>query len=287
MSSNKVSEWPRPANWPFLCLALLTAGAISLSIHIIMLQVLGIPFPEDHAPIWAKALNLIGTTTALIAFRMITRERLGRFWPTVFITGLILFMLKEGLRGAVMNGVVTTGWSFSLAGALIPLLLSFGIAFVCAALAPPVNSVRRLLVAGTLAGVWALAWQTIVGIATAPLMAALADFARPDVYHVPYPAVVVIPAYFTFAEPLISCALMALLVWDRLEGGLAWRLTKFTLLVIFLKGVVFRTLLFPAYMDRPFFQGMLSQSQFFFEFLALAVLTAVAWNKFGLRHKSN
>jgi hypothetical protein len=45
---------------------------------------------------------------------------------------------------------------------------------------------------------------------------------------------------------------------------------------------VLRTILFPAFMDLPFFQGMLSQSQFFFEFATLAVLTALAWDRFGL-----
>jgi hypothetical protein len=271
----------RPANWLGLCLALAIAGAVSLSVHVIMLQVLGIPFPEDHAPLWASALNLIGTTTALIALRMIARDRLGQFWRTVLLTGLVLFMLKEGLRGAVMNGVVTTGWSFSLAGALIPLLLGFGIALFCAVLTPSSNSVGRLLFAGAAAGVLTVGWQMAVGAGTAPLMAALAQFARPDVYHLPYPPIVLVPAYLTFIEPLIACALLAALVWDRLMGAFATRLAKFVVLVVFIKGVVLRTILFPAFMDPPFFQGMLSQSQFFFEFAALAVLTAVAWDRFG------
>ena len=271
--------------WPALVAALIVAGAVSLSIHVVMLQVLGIPFPEDQPPVWAKVMNLAGTTSALIAFQVNARAKLGGFWRTVVISGPILLLLKEGIRGAIMNGVVTTGWGFALAGVLVPLLLSFGIALICATSSRWVRSPLTLLAAGLLTGALAYVLQALVGVAISPVMGALAHLARPDVYHLPYPLAVLIPAYLTFAEPLVGCGLLVALVWDRIEGGLAARLAQLTLLVLFLKGVVVRTLVFPAYMEQPYFQGMLSQSQFLLEFAALAILTALAWNRFGANRR--
>lgn len=271
----------RSRQWPKLIAAFIIAGVASLSIHVVMLQVFWVPFPEDQAPTWAKLLNLTGTTSALIIFQVAARDKLGGFLRTVAASGLILLFLKEGIRGAVMNGVVTTGWAFALAGLLIPILLCLGIALFCAIAARWVTSVTRLVAAGFVTGLLAFAWQILVGAITAPVMIALSDLARPDVFQLPYPTEVLIPAYLTFAEPLIGCALIAALIWDRLDGSLTSRLLQFTLLVVFLKGVILRTLIFPLYMKPSYFEGMLSQSQFLLEFAALAILVASAWHWFG------
>lgn len=270
-----------PIEWPALVAALIVAGAASLSIHIVMLQVLGIPFPEDQAPAWAKLLNLAGTTSALIAFQVCAQAKLGGLMRTVAVSACILLFVKEGIRGAIMNGVVTTGWTFALAGVLVPVLLSFGIALISAVAARWVRSPITLLAAGILAGVLAFVWQAVVGFAVSPVMAALSDLARPDIYQLPYPTSVLIPAYLTFAEPLLGCSLLAALLWNRINGSLVRRLALFTLLVVLLKGVLIRTLLFPAYMEQPYFEGMLSQSQFLLEFAALGILVALAWERFG------
>lgn len=246
-----------------------------------MLQVLGIPFPEDQAPSWARLLNLAGTTTALIALFVGARVQLGGFGRAVVISGFILLFIKEGVRGAIMNGVVTTGWAFALAGLLVPLLLCFGISLICGIAARWVRSPISLVVAGIFTGVLAFAWQMVVGIAVSLVMAALSYLARPDVYQLPYPISVLVPAYLSFAEPLLGCALLVALMWQRIKGGLAARLALFTLLVVLLKGVLIRTMLFPAYMAQPYFEGMLSQSQFLLEFAALALMTALAWERFG------
>ena len=266
---------------PTLVMALALAGIVSLSIHVIMLQVLGVPFPEEDAPAWAGFLNLAGTTTALICVQLLARDRLGGFWRTAMLSGLILFMIKEGLRGAVMNGVVTGGWIFALAGALVPMLLSFGIALACTMAAGRVRSVRGLLLAAALTGLFAVLLQLAVGAAMSPIMGALASFARPDAYQLPYPPAVLVPAYLTFAEPVLGCAILAALIWNSLKGSVPARVAQFTLVVVFIKGVVVRTLLYPAFMAQAFGWGMLSQSQFLFEFATLGALTAITWHYFG------
>lgn len=278
---NAAEKFRARPNMLALIAALLVVGVISLSVHVTMLQVLGVPFPEDHAPVWAKVLNLAGTTTALIAFQVIARNELGKLWRTVSLSGLILFMLKEGVRGAVMNGVVTTGWVFALSGALTPMLLSFGIAAVCALAARRVNSPAAIVAAGLLAGGLSFVLQITVGMVVSPVMASLAHLARPDVYHLPYPPAVLVPAYVTFIEPVLGCGLMVALCWGRLPGGASTRLAVFTLLVVLLKGVLLRTFLYPAFMELPFALAVVSQSQFLLEFAILGALTALAWRTFG------
>jgi hypothetical protein len=38
--------WNKEVNWPMLLIGMLMTLVVSLSIHVVMLQVLGIPFPE-------------------------------------------------------------------------------------------------------------------------------------------------------------------------------------------------------------------------------------------------
>jgi hypothetical protein len=279
------TQGPTKPRMVALVASLAVAGVISLSIHVVMLQVLGIPFPEANAPRWASYLNLAGSTTALIAFQIVAQKNIDGWWRTIMISSLILFMFKESLRGVIMNGVVTTAWVFALAGIVAPLLLCIGVATLCAVFARRVRSPTGLVLAGLTTGGLAIALQAIVGVAVSPLMAALASQAHPDIYQLPYPASVLIPAYLTFAEPVIGCCLMAAFIWGQLASGFPARLIIFTVLVVFLKGVVIRTIVYPGYMALPLVQGVVSQSQFLLEFAVLGVLTGTAWHLFG--HQSS
>lgn len=272
---------PSPTRWPHLILAALIAGVIALSIHVVMLQGLGVPYPEDSPPLWTRWLNLAGTTTALIAVIRLAGPRLGGAGRAILTTGLALVMIKESLRGAIMTGVVTSGWAWAPLALLPGVLLGLATAAVCVLLGRWARSPLLVVLTGMVAGGLTLVLQPLIGIAVSPLMAQFAHLAHPEVYQTPYPWFVLIPAYATFAEPVIAALILAALIWDRLPRPLPLRLVTFTLLVVLLKGVLVRAFLFAAYMDAPYVEGLLSQSQFLLEFAALGLLIGLSWHAFG------
>jgi len=266
-------------NWPRLVIGLAVAGILALSVHVVMLQVLHIPFPQDDPPYWARLLNIAGMAIAVLIFLDLARPALERrsFVVRWLILAALLAMLRETVRGAVMAGVVTTAWTFSLAQMLVPLLLWLAIALLCTAASPWLRPLWSKLLGGLCIAAAALWLSPVIGAALSPLFAALGHLAHPDVYQLPYPWQVMIPAYLTYAEPVIACALIARLVWDRLPVPPATRLALFVALVLFMDTMVLRTFLFSFFGAGPLGAAMLSESQFMLEVLVLAALTGLAW----------
>lgn len=274
----------RPTRPLLLLASLLLAGAIALSIHVGMLAA-GVPLPISAPPGWARWLNLslaIGAVLVLLklaAPQLRHRSVLAR----TLITFAILLTIRETVRGAVMTGVVTSGWIFGALGLIEPWIRLLIVAMAC------VLAVRRVRGAFSLVGI-ALATggvcfgaHMLVGMALAPLAEYAAAFGRPDQYVFPYPAAVLVPAYLTMIEPVLGATLMLTLAWNQLPASPVARLLSCALLVATVKGTVGLTFLFSFFMQQPPLAGMLSHSQFLFEFLALGFLVGLAWDSFGPR----
>ena len=270
---------PITVNWPRLIAGLAIAGIAALSVHVVMLQVLQVPFPEDDPPYWARLLNNAGMVFAVFLFLDLARPVLaGRGFVTRWLLLFaLLAMLRETLRGAVMGAVVTTAWTFSLVQLLVPLTLWLAIALMCTIAAPVLRPVWSKLLGAVVIAAIALWLSPIIGGAFSPLLQSLAHLSHPDVYDLPYPWQVMIPAYLTFAEPVIACAVIAYLVWPRLPSPPALRLASFVLLILFMDTMVLRTFVFSFYIEAPIGIALLSESQFLLEFLTLATLTGLVW----------
>src|ERR1035438_4048979 len=89
----------------------------------------------------------------------------------------------------------------------------------------------------------------------------------------PYGWQVLIPAYLTLAELVIACMLLAVWVWPGLSTKPGIRMLQFVALVLLMKGMLLPTFVYSFYSKTRLPLAMLSQSQFFFETLALAILT--------------
>jgi hypothetical protein len=266
-------------NRPRLVAGLAVAGVLALSVHVVMLQVLHIPFPQDDPPYWARLLNIAGMAIAVLVFLDLARPALdGRsFVARWLILAALLAMLRETLRAAVMAGVVTTAWTFSLAQMVVPILLWLAIALLCTVAAPRLRSFWSKALGGIVIAAAALWLSPAIGMALSPLFEALGPLAHPDVYQLPYPWQVMIPAYLTYAEPVIACAVIAGLVWDRLPTPPPLRLASFVALVLVMDTMVLRTFLFSFFGAGPVVAAMLSESQFMLEVLVLAALTGLTW----------
>ncbi|HFK5510771.1 TPA: hypothetical protein ACGZ9U_001687 [Elizabethkingia anophelis] len=101
---------------------------ISLSIHIVMLQVIGVQYPDNSGiPLIPRLLNKWLSVLALFVFYYLAKDKLSK--KLIIMQTIIVFclyaMVKEVLiRANLMDGVVTTSWIFPFIKA-VPQLLGY------------------------------------------------------------------------------------------------------------------------------------------------------------------
>jgi len=254
---------------------------VSLSVHVFMLQVLRISFPDFAGiSVWAPLLNTALALFALIVVCSDAQPKIARFSKGIqcIIVFLLYAMLKESFRGILMNGVVTTGWGFDIVAGLPGLAYTFVLSSIVVFLTPMLRSFWvRVGGAAVLAGIAIFAVRPALGSIFSPALKAVAHLDHPDVYSFPYGWQVLIPAYITYAEPVIACMCVAFLVWGRLSAKTGMRILQFSFLILSIRGMLLPTFVYSFYSKAKLPAAMLSESQFLFETLALAILTAVVW----------
>ena len=254
---------------------------VALSVHVYMLQVLRIPFPEfAGVSVWASLLNTSFSVLAVIIVCGLTQPYLAQL-PT-FARYLLIFllyaMLRETLRGALMNGVVTKGWGYDFVAGIPGLAYAFVLTSLVLLLTPRLRGIwLRFPAAVAIAGLMIFAVRPLIGKVFAPALEAARRFDHPEVYTFPYGWHVLVPAYLTYAEPVVACMLLATLTWRGLSAKPAVRFFKFTSLVLLLRGMLIPTFVYSFYSKAKLPAAMLSQSQFLLETLTLALMTAVVW----------
>lgn len=264
--------------------ALLLAGFIALSIHVVMLGA-GVPFPLPKGPAWAGWLYDSLIAGGVIVFLGLARPRLGRrrILIQTLVTFLVIAATQETLRAAVMNGVVTGGWGHSTLGLVKPVLSDLITAFLCVIAArwtqTPIALLGAVLVVGALTGFA----DDAIGNAMAPILEKFAWLARDELYSFPYPAHVTIAAYVTFIEAVAGVTLMAVLTWDQISTSRVVRLLTLAGLTATVKGVAGGTFVYGFFTGENVWIGMSSWSQFLLEFLALGLLVGLAWDTLGGR----
>jgi hypothetical protein len=215
-----------------LSVCLIAAGFVALSIHVAMLAA-GVPFPSTRPPIWARWIAQSVSVASVLAFLALALPRLRHldYLRRTLLTFVLLAALKETLRGAIMNGVVTTGWLFSATTLIQPLVRALIVAALCVFAMRWARSGIRLIAIALVVGAISVGASMLSGIVLAPLTARFAALSRPDLYEFPYPLQVMIPAYLTFLEPVIATVVMAAMTWPRLPAGRMSRVASFAALV--------------------------------------------------------
>ena len=269
-------------HWRRLVLGLFVAGVVALSVHSVMLQVLGIPFPDlSVIPI---ALKVVIRAAAMLGLLLLwdlaalqMRGSFVRRWAVLF---LITATLTETLfRGPFMEGYCTTAWTFAFVSNIQSLLI---IAASCAIVVVSTSRLPRIW--HKIAGAVGIALFTtfvvtpLIGAAMGPVMESIASLAPQGEWcTLPYGANVLIPAYLTFAEPALGCLAAAVLVWNRLSASRVVRYLQFTLLILAIKNQLLMPFVYASFARTSFVDALVSESQFALEAIALAVLTGVAW----------
>lgn len=264
--------------WSRFGLGLFLTAVCALSVHAVMLQVLGTPFPDlSVVTVPYRFAIRVAQTLALMVFwqyasRTVNRSFLVQ-WGLLF---LIFSMLTESLiRDPFMAGYCTNAWVFAFVSN-IPKLL--GIAIVCAivvATTPRLLLAWQQIVAATIIAALArFALSPLIGMAAAPLMKSIASLAPQGEWcALPYGLNVLIPAYLSFAEPTLACVAAAILIWDKLSTSRGMRFLAFSMLILAIKNQLLMPFFYAGLAKGSFLLGLTSEGQFALEALALAVLT--------------
>ena len=270
-----------PAYWLPLVAGAVVTNIVSLSVHVGMLQGLGVPFPDRSgvSPV-AALLNTALAVLALLTFYDLARVRLaGRpFWQRALIVAALFAGLKELLRGSLMDAVVTTGWTFSAAQILSSTVYSVVLGTIVVGVTPKLQRLwLRAVAAVVIATLMMFAVRPLAGALFAPLLASLAHLKHADVYPFPYGWHVLSWAYLTYFEPVIASIIIAALVWPALAGSALRRSMQIMALIVLIKGALLPTFVFSLWNPAGIGPGMLSESQFLFEAVLLGLLAAGTW----------
>jgi hypothetical protein len=272
---------PFGISWPILLIGAVLTAIAALSVHVVMLQILNVSFPDDAAAgKFPRYISLAGSLGATMAVYLLAKPDLRRFSLPVrcLIVFALLIALRElVVRAIVMDGVVTTAWTSLLTH--LPRLV--GLLIACAVIVPVADRLDRLwqwaLAAIVITAAYMFGVQPLVDMAFGPVLNALSYLAHDEIYQVPYGWQVMIPAYLTFAEPVAAVLAIAWLTWDRLSARPGVRVLQFVLLIMFMKGSVAPTLLYSFYIKGSLGAAIVSESQFALETLTLALMTAATW----------
>ncbi|GBQ96627.1 hypothetical protein AA23498_2688 [Acetobacter nitrogenifigens DSM 23921 = NBRC 105050] len=268
--------------WKTLLPGVVISGACALSIHVVMLQVLGVSFPDTRStPVWTHMLIEISAITATCAFYGLARPVLGK--GGLILSTVALFALTamehETVRGIIMNGVVTTAWLYPILQALPGLFLLFTSAALVVFSGELAQGRWVWPVAGAAIGFFVhFAVAPLVESVSSPLLSSLSYLGHKDVYSIPYGWNVLVPAYVSYLEPAVATVIMAALVWDRLSKRILVRLAQFVIIVLFMDGVALRWFLYAPFSSSPLGEAVLSESQFLFEATVLALLSGLTWH---------
>ncbi|MEO7433844.1 MAG: hypothetical protein ABIR62_17895 [Dokdonella sp.] len=273
---------PESLRWVRWCIGLAATAVGALSVHAIMLQVFDVPFPDlSVIPGPFKLVVRIAAALALIIFWQRAASRVeGSFlkrWGLLFV---IAAMLQESLlRGPFMEGYCTTAWVFAFVGNLQKLTSIAVVAALVVVAAPRLTRVWQKVVAAAVIATFGMFIATpLIGMAMAPVMASIASLAPQSEWcTLPYGPNVLIPAYLTFAEPVLACIAAAGLIWNRLSPSRALRFAQFTLLILAIKNQLLMPFIYAAFAKVPLVDAFVSESQFALEAVALALLAGVTW----------
>lgn len=279
MSTTPPPDSLRSLRW---AIGLVATAIGALSVHAIMLQVWGVPFPDlSVVPAPFKLLIRMVATLALIVFWQLAAPRVtgsfGKRWGVLF---LVAAMLNESLvRGPFMEGYCTTAWVFAFVGNLQKLASIAVVAALVVAATPRLALMwQKATAAAAIAAFGMYVATPLIGLAMGPVMESIASLAPQSEWcTLPYGPNVLIPAYLTFAEPVLACVAAAALIWDRLSASRALRFVQFSVLILALKNQLLMPFIYAAFAKGPPMDAFVSESQFALEAIALALLSGITW----------
>lgn len=260
---------------------MIATGALSLGVHVGILQGLGVPFPGTpaDAPVWQYISRDLLHALGLIWLARLIRQSLpGGVLQRWFVLLVLSTTLTESFRGTFMMGYCTDAYTYALVTALPRYLTAMMVAAMIAAMTPLLSTATRQFAAAAIIGAMSLYILRPVSAAlAAPVLKALSFLARPEWCALPYDWDVLLPAYLSFAEPTIGAFAAVILAWKHIPGSTLRRIGSFILIVLLIRRQLLAAPIHALWSDMPGLQGLASMGQYTLEALALGLLTALCW----------
>jgi hypothetical protein len=269
-------------DWPRLICGVLVTAVCALSVHVVMLQIMAVPFPDLSAipPAFKFPIRAMATLGLIIFCQLSSQTLQGSLAKQSAALFLFSSMLTETLlRGPFMDAYCTTAWTFIFV-ANGQKVLTMALASLMIVSATPKLPLVWQKVAGAIVitGLTSFVVGPLIDKAMGPVMAAIAHLAPQSEWcALPYGASVLIPAYLTFLEPVLASVAGAALVWDRLSPVRGLRFVQFTVLILAIKNQLVTPFVYAVLSKTPFLSALMSDGQFALEAVALAVLTGMTW----------
>jgi hypothetical protein len=265
-----------------LALCILLTAVLSLSVHVLMLDVLGIPHPStDGVPQLIVLINQAFSITATIIFYRLATPTFERF-PVVgrcLVLTAIYAMLNEALlRGFIMDVVISHDWIYCFVQNLARPLEYLAVCSLIVVLAPRLKVGWAITGGGILIAAFSMfAINPPIDRGFRVLIDSLEYLDTGNIHNPPYGWQVNVPSYLTFLEPVIAGYVIAALVLKRFPAPSKRQIGLFVLLILSMKRSIVPTLLYSFYQPRPLPAAILSESQFALEVLVMALLTSLGW----------
>ncbi len=271
----------RDIRWPRLLVGTCATLIGGLGVHVFLQQTMNVPFPTGYpAHVFLEQVDQATTVFGLLLFMSWAAPTLGRLgfvarWLALFV---VYAMLRESLRAALMQGVVTTEYLYPLIAA-VPRLLGFLVLTLLCVLAEPrlPRVWQKVLGAAAIYALIAFVAQPLIGQLVQAPLALVAPLQHDEVYSMPYGLHVLVPAYITYIEPAAGCILCAALVSRYLELHPSTYYLRFVFLVLLLRRSLFPPFIYAGYAPGHRLTAFASAGQFSLETIALALLAALTW----------
>ncbi len=266
-------------SWPVAAIGIVLSCATALSIHVVMLEALHVPYPKGYPTIgWSAFCGTALSAYALSWIYTLAEDRLFVLsaFQRIALFAALTAMLREAFRVTLLDGVVTTAWSYSLLSDSPRFAVSIALAALVILIRPRfTHPIKRLLSA--------LITSATITYVLMPMFLSLLGKALAHYSYLEHTEVYTrgwrleIPAYITFLEPTLAAFLLSALVWDRLSAVRAIRTVQFICLIMAINTSLIRLPLYPLFSPFPVRLALLSMSQFFLEWLVLSLSIIATW----------
>jgi hypothetical protein len=256
--------------------ALIGIAIVSLSIHVVMLQGLGIAHPDFSSIGLTGLLVVVGQNFALLVLYRLFRRAIPGLTPAAGVA-LIVFadmIVTDQFRLAVMSAVTTASLIFPA----ITLLASFAGSLVVALLVVATARYLRGVPTQCVGAVLITAISTfLVQPGLDRLVEPLSGLARPEIYTEPYGPGVLSVSYTLFTLTVAATFAIVAILAPSLSRRAPINLAQIMALLLSLRGMLIAQLVFPWLMRGSPATAALEISQFFLQDVVMIGLVWLLW----------
>jgi len=272
LSSPRLGSNEKRLSWRCLLLGLVAATLIPIGIHTVLLDYLGVPYPDalPHAGLAIVPDHVLLAVGLLVTDLVLRRRGMSLASRLTFLVLTTAAINQALFRVPIMRNIVSTKWTVF---PFIDNLPDLGRIVLMVVAAVGLNAALRSRAAKATGAIAATAiidlWLSpLVHQSFAGIIAANAKREGDQLYTIPYDWHVDLPSYLTSIEPAVG----ALFVAFALRKAIVPAWTSVAVIFALQAGPLFRVGLNTVYAPSGVGLAILSEAQFMFQSIALAMI---------------